>query len=158
MPSSHQNQARSPAFHSIRSSAFHRISHQPGWLTSCNTGLKVISAHRNSPANRASPAHIIRPLVDQKNGDWMIKQSLNSVIAKHCDLSVSRRSIICLSFRLRQIIDQLATDKSRYFAQPRSIIVNWCCERTKNINNNEPDVTSCATYGLAWELCRLQTS
>ena len=66
MPSSHQKQARSPAFHSIRSSAFHRISHrshafhrishQPGWLTSCNTGLKVISAHRNSPA------HIIRPL------------------------------------------------------------------------------------------------
>ena len=73
MPSSHQNQARSPAFHSIRSSAFHRISHrshafhpishQPGWLTSCNTGLKVISAHRNSPASRASPAHIIRPKV-----------------------------------------------------------------------------------------------
>ena len=70
VPSSHQNQARSPAFHSIRSSAFHRISHrshafhrvshQPGWLTSCNTGLKVISVHRNSSANRASPAHIIR--------------------------------------------------------------------------------------------------
>ena len=65
--SSHQNQARSPAFHRIRSSAFHRISHrshafhrishQPGWLTSCNTGLKVISAQRNSPA------HIIRPSV-----------------------------------------------------------------------------------------------
>ena len=27
----------------------------PGWLTSCNTGLKVISAHRSSPA------HVIRP-------------------------------------------------------------------------------------------------
>ena len=38
-----------------------RISHQPGWLASCNTGLKVISAHRSSPANRASPAHVIRP-------------------------------------------------------------------------------------------------
>ena len=37
--------------------------------------------------------------------------------------SVSRRSIICLSLRLRQIIDLLATDKSRYFAQPRPIIV-----------------------------------
>ena len=32
-----------------------------------------------------------------KLGDWMIKQSLNSVIAKYCDLSVSCRSIICLS-------------------------------------------------------------
>ena len=55
----------------------------------------------------------------------MIKQLLNSVIAKYRDLSVSRTSIICLSFRLRQIIDLLATDKSRYFAQPRPIIVNY---------------------------------
>ena len=50
---------------------------------------------------------------------------LNSVIAKYRDLSVSRRSIICLSLRLRQIIDLLATDKSRYFAQPRPIIVKY---------------------------------
>ena len=49
----------------------------------------------------------------------MIKQLLNSVIAKYRDLSVSRRSIICLSLRLRQILDLLATDKSPYFAQPR---------------------------------------
>ena len=55
----------------------------------------------------------------------MIKQLLNSVIAKYRDLSVSRRSIICLSLRLRQIIDLLATDKSRYFAQPRPIIANY---------------------------------
>ena len=54
----------------------------------------------------------------------MIKQLSNSVIAKYCDLSMSRRSIICLSLRLRQIIDLLATDKSQYFAQPRPIIVN----------------------------------
>ena len=27
----------------------HRISHQPGWLASCNTGLKVILAHQSSP-------------------------------------------------------------------------------------------------------------
>ena len=60
-----------------------------------------------------------------KLGDRMIKQLLNSVIAKYRDLSVSRRSIICLSLRLRQIIDLLATDKSRYFAQPRPIIVNY---------------------------------
>ena len=44
-------------------------------------------------------------LVDQKNGDRMIKQLLNSVIVKYRDLSVSRRSIICLGFQLRQIID-----------------------------------------------------
>ena len=37
-------------------------------------------------------------------GDRMIKQLLNSVITKYHDLSVSRRSIICLSLRLRQII------------------------------------------------------
>ena len=41
-------------------------------------------------------------LVDQKNGDRMIKQLLNSVIAKYRDLSVSHRSII----------DLLTTDKS----------------------------------------------
>ena len=55
----------------------------------------------------------------------MIKQLLNSVIAKYCDLSVSRGRIICLSLRLRQIIDLLVTDKSRYFAQPRPIIANY---------------------------------
>ena len=45
----------------------------------------------------------------------MIKQLLNSVIAKYGDLSVSRRSIINL----------LASDKSLYFAQLRPIIVNY---------------------------------
>ena len=45
---------------------------------------------------------------------------LNSVIAKYRDLSVSRRSIICLSLRLRQIIDLLAAEKSRYFMETRS--------------------------------------
>ena len=52
----------------------------------------------------------------------MIKQLLISVMAKYRDLSVSLRSIICLSRRLWQIIDLLATDKSRYFAQPHPII------------------------------------
>ena len=49
----------------------------------------------------------------------MIKQLLNSVVVKYRDLSVSRSSIIFLSRRLRQIIDLLATDKSRCFAQLR---------------------------------------
>ena len=48
----------------------------------------------------------------------MIKQLLNSVIAKYHDLSVSRQSII----------DQLATEKLRYFAQPRPMIVNYHIE------------------------------
>ena len=64
-------------------------------------------------------------LVDQKNGDRMIKQLLNSVIAKYCDLSVSRRSIICLRVLLPKKIDLLATDKSRHFAQARSITVKY---------------------------------
>ena len=55
----------------------------------------------------------------------MIKQLLNSAIEKYRDLSVARRSIICLCLRHRQIIDLLATDKSRYFAQSRPIIVYY---------------------------------
>ena len=45
----------------------------------------------------------------------MIKQLLNSVIAKYRDLSVCRKKIDYLPL--------LASDKSRYFAQPRPIIV-----------------------------------
>ena len=44
------------------------------------------------------------------------------------DLSVSPRSIICLSLQLWQInnnIELPATEKSWYFAQPRPIIVNY---------------------------------
>ena len=55
-------------------------------------------------------------LVAQKNSDPMIKQLLNSVIAKYRDLSVASRSIISRSqLKLRQIIDLLATDKSLIF-------------------------------------------
>ena len=46
-----------------------------------------------------------------KLGDRIIKQLLNSVIAKYC--------------QLRQIIDLRDTDKSRYFAQPRPTIANY---------------------------------
>ena len=62
-------------------------------------------------------------------GHRMIKQLLNSVIAKNRDLSVSCRLIICLSLRLRQIIDLLTTDKSRYFCSTSSnkcwIFILW---------------------------------
>ena len=54
----------------------------------------------------------------------MIKQFSNSVLVKYRDLSVARRSII----------DLLATDKSRYFAQPRPIIDSYNIQqRTKKI-------------------------
>ena len=47
-------------------------------------------------------------LVDQKNGDRMIKQLLNSVIAKYRDLLVASRSIICQRRRIRRIRKSLA--------------------------------------------------
>ena len=59
--------------------------------------------------------------IKTKLGDRMIRQLLNRGIAKYCD-NLSRRSIICLSLQLQQIIDLLATDKSPYFAQPCPII------------------------------------
>ena len=41
-------------------------------------------------------------VLKNKLGDRMIKQLLNSAISKHRDLSVSHRSIICLSLLLRK--------------------------------------------------------
>lgn len=55
----------------------------------------------------------------------MIKQLFNSKIAKYRDLSWSRKSVICLSLRLRDIIDLLAADKSRYFSRLLPIIVKY---------------------------------
>ena len=77
----------------------------------------------------------------------MIKQLLNSVMAKYRDLSVCRKSIICLSLRLRQIIDLLATDKSRYFAQHRPIIVNYL-DDIDNSDNIDNDDDSNIPYGV----------
>ena len=54
----------------------------------------------------------------------MIKQLLNPVISKYCDLSVSGRSIISLSLGLQQIIDLLSTDKSQCFPQLPPKIAN----------------------------------
>ena len=51
-----------------------------------------------------------RHLLKNKLDDRMIKQLLNSIIAKYRDLSVSRRWILCFT-----------TNKSRYFTQPRPI-------------------------------------
>ena len=67
-----------------------------------------------------------KTFIEIRRGDRMIKQLLNSVnvVVKYHYLSISRRSIICRSLRLRQIIDLLTTDKSRYFVPPRPITVN----------------------------------
>ena len=86
----------------------------------------------------------------------MIKQLLNSVIAKYRDLSVSRRSIICLSLWLRQIIDLLATDKSRYFAQTRPIIVNYATYQLISHSSmydachRKPSLVALAPTSLLW--------
>ena len=76
----------------------------------------------------------------------MTKQLLNSVFAKYRDLSVSRRSITCLCLRHRQIIGLLATDKSRYFAQPRPIIAEHFemvkkKQKKKNIDKHQGPVS-----------------
>ena len=42
--------------------------------------------------------------IKKKLSDRMIKQLLNSVIAKYCDLSEASSSVICLSLQFRQII------------------------------------------------------
>ena len=84
-----------------------------------------------------------------KLGDRMIKQLLNLVIAKYRVLSVSRRSIICRSRRLRQMIDLLATDKSRDFAQPRPIIVDYSMAESTGVQVDQanPACVVCVQIG-----------
>ena len=61
----------------------------------------------------------------------MIKQLLNSAIAKYRDLSVARRSIICLCLRHRQIIDLLATDHLHLTIHIRKITdINFVLHKT----------------------------
>ena len=57
-----------------------------------------------------------------KLGDRITKQLLNLVIAKYRGLSVSR-------LRLRQIIDLISSDKSRYFGQRRPILANYYVQK-----------------------------
>ena len=94
----------------------------------------------------------LRYISKNKLRDWMIKQLLKSVIAKYSDLPVSRRWNICLSLRLQQIIDLLATDKSRNFAQPRPTIVNSfivVLQGLKRQLNGNP--LSCSERTTNWE-------
>ena len=91
------------------------------WNHACSLLVYVISAIVIPRRQRALTAFRKYYLLKNKLSDWMIKQLLNSVIAKYRDLSVASRSIICRS----RIIDLLATNKSRYFTQPRPIIANY---------------------------------
>ena len=86
------------------------------WNHACSLLVYVISVITPG-RQRALTAFRRYYLLKNKLRDRMIKQLLNSVIAKYRDLSVASRSIICRSLWLRQIIDLPDTDKSPYFAQ-----------------------------------------
>ena len=61
---------------------------------------------------------------NNKLGDRMIKQLLNSVIANIVICQCLADQLFASAFGFgKYIIDLLATDKSRYFAEPRPIIV-----------------------------------
>ena len=86
-------------------------------------------------------------LIEWLNNYW-------SRLSQNIVLSVSRRSIICRSRSLRQIIDLLPTDKSRYFAQPRPIIVKCFTTEADNENNwqwcNWRELESCLLQMSIW--------
>ena len=94
-------------------------------LCSCVNETTLFSFCYRSCVKMADRFACRRYSLRNKLGDRMIKQLLNSVIAKYRDLSLSCKSIICLSLCLWQIIDLFATEKSRYFAQPCPIIANY---------------------------------
>ena len=120
----------------------------------CSRVIKTTLLCENDRLLQGSAYRFPKIIMKNKLGDRMLKQSLYSVIAKYRDLSVSLRSII----RLRQIIDLLATDKLRYFAQPCPIIDNyrsthcntaqiwsWCTEYSSSVVRRYPAiyVSSC---------------
>ena len=118
------------------------------WNHACSLLVYVISVITPG-RQRALTAFRRYYLLKNKLSDRMIKQLLNSVIEKYRDLSVSRRSIIC---RLRQIIDLLATDKSRYFAQPRLIIAN-CSQRLNfSVTYRAPNLTATSKSELDFDM------
>ena len=69
------------------------------------------------------------------------------------------RSITCLSLWLQQIIDLLTSDKSRYFAQPRPMIVKYCITMTRQYLSscscldveNQTNQWKSATKTFCWE-------
>ncbi len=68
----------------------------------------------------------------------MIKQLLNSVLAKYRDLSVSRRSIICLCLRHRQKLICSPLTNHDILREPSSIIDNYCAILAKCFKKDNP--------------------
>ena len=62
----------------------------------------------------------------KKQTRWSNDKTIIELGSRKISWFVSVSQITYFSLRLRQIIDLLATDKSRYFAQPRPIIANYC--------------------------------
>ena len=115
------------------------------WNHTCSLLVYVISV---VISGRQHAQRFSEDIIYFKKTQWLNDKTLllNSVIAKYCDLSVSRRSNICLSLQLLQLIDLLATDKSRYVAQPHPIIANylfkifpqfWLAKSTRVIQHNQ---------------------
>ena len=108
-----------------------RLRFPPGipWAPNDIFFLSILILHGEAASRRREASR--EPYKPRKHGLFHIRYLENGPLepgyswqgyAKYRDLSVSRRSIICRSRRLGQIIDILAIDKSRYFAQPRLII------------------------------------
>ena len=72
----------------------------------CLTANNILDMRKGNRAFHGRSLRFLRIFIKKTNLviKLMIKQLLNLVIAKYHDLSVSCRSIICLSLRLRQII------------------------------------------------------
>ena len=73
-------------------------------------------------ANRFAKILFIKKQTQWSNDKTIIELGYRKISWFISVSQITRRSIICRSRRLRQIIDLLATDISRYFAQPRPII------------------------------------
>ena len=76
--------------------------------------------------------------------EWYLAIDSANTIIILWSVSVSKIiNFICQSWRLKQIIDLLATDKSWYFAQPWPIIVNYFIKRQLSVQ-----VMDCCTLWL----------
>ena len=92
--------------------------------------MKVLQHTRNKrnlffKPDRADRNYRDRLLISSVFFNKEVRGSPKVVVENKFSELLSRRSIICLSLQLRKIIDLLTTDKSRYFPQPRPIIVNY---------------------------------
>ena len=111
--------------------------------------IKNMAAVRFAEQSKVFAKSLLFPVIKfyKKLCKRMIKQLLNSVLAKCRDLSVPLTSIICICLRPRQISD-FSSPKSRYFARPRPVIDNYqCCStrvrtRRRDLDLNKSDLDS----------------